>query len=167
MEENDILKRIEKLEQNSHPPVSWQKKIEGIIKRIDLLTNLYGEIINNLTKQKKQNLQKQLINYYKENNMEFLSNNWEYVLIGILCVDKIVALSPTAWDDLIWTSVKKALYKMVGKQMLKRLIAKYVAKHGLIPILKKVGDIAVGVTKSKKDDEAWAKIKRVIDDLDG
>ena len=53
MEENDILKRIEKLEQNSHPPVSWRKKIENIIKRIDLLTNLYGEIINNLTKQKK------------------------------------------------------------------------------------------------------------------
>ena len=47
------------------------------------------------------------------------------------------------------------------------MIAKYVAKHGLIPILMKVGDIAVGVTKSKKDDEAWAKIKRVIDDLDG
>ena len=47
--------------------------------------------------------------------MEFLSNNWEYVLIGILCVDKIVALSPSDWDDLIWTSVKKALYKMVGK----------------------------------------------------
>ena len=99
--------------------------------------------------------------------MEFLSNNWEYVLIGILCVDKIVALSPSEWDDLIWTSVKKALYKMVGKQMLKRMVAKYVAKHGLIPILKKVGDIAVKVTKSKKDDEAWAKIKRVIDDLDG
>jgi len=53
MEENDILKRIEKLEQNSHPPVSWREKIENIIKRIDLLTNLYGEIINNLTKQKK------------------------------------------------------------------------------------------------------------------
>ena len=47
------------------------------------------------------------------------------------------------------------------------MIAKYVAKHGLIPILLKVGDIAVKVTKSKKDDEAWAKIKRVIDDLDG
>ena len=53
MEENDILKRIEKLEQDSHPTISWQKQIEGIIKRIDLLTNLYGEIINNLTKQKK------------------------------------------------------------------------------------------------------------------
>ena len=47
------------------------------------------------------------------------------------------------------------------------MIAKYVAKHGLIPILLKVGDIAVKVTKSKKDDEAWAKIKRVIDDLNG
>ena len=46
------------------------------------------------------------------------------------------------------------------------MIAKYVAKHGLIPILLKVGDIAVRVTKSKKDDEAWAKIKRVISDLD-
>ena len=53
MEENDILKRIERLEQNSHPAVSWQKKIENIIKRIDLLTNLYGEIVNNITKQKK------------------------------------------------------------------------------------------------------------------
>ena len=53
MEENDILKRIEKLEQDSHPPVSWREKIENIIKRIDLLTNLYGEIVNNITKQKK------------------------------------------------------------------------------------------------------------------
>ena len=53
MEENDILKRIEKLEQDSHPPVSWKKKLEGIIKRVDLLTSLYGEIITNLTKQRK------------------------------------------------------------------------------------------------------------------
>ena len=53
MEENDILKRIEKLEQVSHPPVSWREKIENIIKRIDLLTNLYGDIVNNITNQKK------------------------------------------------------------------------------------------------------------------
>ena len=50
--------------------------------------------------------------------------------------------------------------------MLKLAIRKFVNKHGLIPILLKVGDIAVKVTKSKKDDEVWAKIKRVIDDLD-
>ena len=51
--------------------------------------------------------------------------------------------------------------------MLKIAIRKFVKKHGLIPILLKVGDIAVGVTKTKKDDEVWAKIKKVIDQLDG
>ena len=47
--------------------------------------------------------------------LEVLSSNWEYCVIGILCIDKIVALSPTEWDDLIWTSIKKAIYKAVGK----------------------------------------------------
>ena len=47
--------------------------------------------------------------------MEFLSSNWEYILIALLAVDKMVALSPSKWDDLIWTSVKKALYKVIGK----------------------------------------------------
>ena len=47
--------------------------------------------------------------------VEILSNNWVYVLIAILCVDKVVALSPTEWDDLIWTSIKKSIFKIVGK----------------------------------------------------
>ena len=47
--------------------------------------------------------------------MDWIAANWEYMLIGILCIDKIVALSPTEWDDLIWTSIKKAIYKAVGK----------------------------------------------------
>ena len=49
--------------------------------------------------------------------------------------------------------------------MLKIIIAKAVAKHGLIPLLIKVGDIAVKVTKTKKDDKAWAKIKEVLESL--
>ena len=49
--------------------------------------------------------------------------------------------------------------------MFKIFIAKAVAKHGLIPLLLKVGDIAVKVTKTKKDDKAWAKIKKVIGNL--
>jgi len=53
MEKNDLLKRVEKLEQDSHPPVSWREKIENIIKRVDELTRLYGEIITNLMKQRK------------------------------------------------------------------------------------------------------------------
>jgi hypothetical protein len=47
--------------------------------------------------------------------LEVLSANWEYVVIGILAIDKAVALSPSEWDDLIWTSIKKSIYKIVGK----------------------------------------------------
>ena len=47
--------------------------------------------------------------------MDWIASNWEYVLIGILSIDKVVALSPSEWDDLIWTSIKKAIYKAVGK----------------------------------------------------
>ena len=53
MKKDDILKRIEKLEEDSHPPVSWKSKMENIIKRVDELTKLYGEIITNLMKQRK------------------------------------------------------------------------------------------------------------------
>ena len=49
--------------------------------------------------------------------------------------------------------------------MLKVLLAKAVKKHGLKAILIKAGDIAVKVTKTKKDDEAWAKFKKVIESL--
>ena len=47
--------------------------------------------------------------------MEFLSNNWEYMVIAIMAIDKAVALSPSEWDDLIWTSIKKAIYKGLGR----------------------------------------------------
>ena len=50
--------------------------------------------------------------------------------------------------------------------MLKLAIRKFVKKHGFIQILLKVGDIAVKVTKSKEDDKVWAKVKKVIIDLD-
>ena len=47
--------------------------------------------------------------------MEFLTSNWEYVLIALFCVDKVVAISPSKWDDLIWTSIKKLIYKAARK----------------------------------------------------
>ena len=49
--------------------------------------------------------------------------------------------------------------------MLNLLIGKFVAKHGFIPLLLKVGDIAVKITKSKKDDKAWTKIRKLIESL--
>ena len=48
--------------------------------------------------------------------MELLTEHWEYVVIVILGIDKAVALSPSTWYDLLWTSVKKALYKAAGKE---------------------------------------------------
>ena len=47
--------------------------------------------------------------------MDFIFSNWEYILIGILAIDKAVALSPSEWDDLIWTAAKKAIFKIIGK----------------------------------------------------
>jgi hypothetical protein len=41
--------------------------------------------------------------------MDVLIDNWQMVTIGILMIDKVVALSPSKMDDLIWTSVKKVL----------------------------------------------------------
>ena len=49
--------------------------------------------------------------------------------------------------------------------MFKMLLAKAVKKHGLKGILIKVGDIAVKITKSKKDDKVWAEVKKVLDKL--
>ena len=49
--------------------------------------------------------------------------------------------------------------------MLKVLLSKAIKKHGLKGILIKVGDIAVKITKSKEDDKAWAKVKKVVESL--
>ena len=45
--------------------------------------------------------------------------------------------------------------------VIKKLLKKYELKNLLI----KIGDIAVGITKSKKDDEAWAKAKKFLEKL--
>ena len=47
--------------------------------------------------------------------MDFLGTYWEYVVIGFLVIDKIVAMSPSKMDDLIWFSIKKMLKKASGK----------------------------------------------------
>ena len=33
--------------------------------------------------------------------VEIVVQNWEYVVIGILAIDKAVALSPSTWEDLL------------------------------------------------------------------
>ena len=46
--------------------------------------------------------------------------------------------------------------------MLKLLIGKLVKKHGLKKLLLLVGDFAVKTTKTKKDDEIWNKVKKLL-----
>jgi hypothetical protein len=48
--------------------------------------------------------------------MDFMMENWEYALIAIMAIDKVVALSPSKMDDLVWTSIKKVL---VGVKIMK------------------------------------------------
>ena len=49
--------------------------------------------------------------------------------------------------------------------MLKMVIGKLVKKHGLKNLLIKIGDLAVKITKSKKDDVVWAKVKKLLEEL--
>jgi hypothetical protein len=49
--------------------------------------------------------------------MDMLMSNWEYVAIFMLVVDKIVAMSPSKMDDLLWASVKKVL---MGVKVMKK-----------------------------------------------
>ena len=49
--------------------------------------------------------------------------------------------------------------------MLKLLVGKFVAKHGIIALLLKVGGWAVKATKTKKDDKVWEEIKKVLKGL--
>lgn len=41
-----------------------------------------------------------------------LTAYWELYAIAVLLIDKAVALSPTKYDDLLWTSVKSVIMKL-------------------------------------------------------
>ena len=45
-----------------------------------------------------------------------MMENWQIVTIGVMVVDKIVAMSPSKMDDLVWTSVKKVLMMEVPSE---------------------------------------------------
>ena len=47
--------------------------------------------------------------------MEWLANNWEWVLIGFMIAEKAVKLSPTKYDDIVLDIVWKNLRKIVKK----------------------------------------------------
>jgi len=49
--------------------------------------------------------------------------------------------------------------------MIKLILGRLIKKHGLLGVLVVVGDLAVKLTKTKKDDKAWAKVRKIIKSL--
>lgn len=47
--------------------------------------------------------------------IQWIRENWPLVVLAVLILDKIVAVTPCKWDDLILTAIKGALTKAVGK----------------------------------------------------
>jgi|TARA_Y100001951_G_C11284567_1_gene267733 hypothetical protein len=47
--------------------------------------------------------------------------------------------------------------------MLKKIIGRLLRKHGMVGLLILIGDVAVKQTKSKTDDEIWAKVKELLE----
>ena len=43
---------------------------------------------------------------------EWLANNWEWVLVGFYTIEKIVKLSPSKKDDIIFDAIIKPMFNM-------------------------------------------------------
>ena len=41
--------------------------------------------------------------------MSFITANWEYVLLALYVVEKVIKLSPSKKDDLVWDMVLKPI----------------------------------------------------------
>ena len=44
--------------------------------------------------------------------VEIVQENWKMIALATLVIDKVVAMSPSKMDDLLWSSVKKVLMGM-------------------------------------------------------
>ena len=41
--------------------------------------------------------------------MSFITTNWEYLLLALYVVEKVIKLSPSKKDDLVWDMVLKPI----------------------------------------------------------
>ena len=44
---------------------------------------------------------------------EWLTGNWEWVLVGFMVLEKIVKLSPSKKDDIIFDAIVKPIFNMM------------------------------------------------------
>ncbi len=77
--------------------------------------------------------------------MSWLMENWEYVLIVFYALEKIVKLTPTKYDDIIFDAVLKPVWEKLPfgkKQILKkyRLYLLYMVLFNYIKIMENCYD---------------------------
>ncbi len=41
--------------------------------------------------------------------MEWILSHWSYIVVILLAADKVVAATPTPWDDIILSAIKSVL----------------------------------------------------------
>lgn len=50
--------------------------------------------------------------------MDWLSNNWQWILVGFYVIEKIVKVTPAVWDDILVDGIRSictALYNAFRK----------------------------------------------------
>lgn len=48
--------------------------------------------------------------------MEFLSNNWQFLLLVFYVAEKVVKLTPWKWDDILIDAICKPLTELINKK---------------------------------------------------
>ena len=73
--------------------------------------------------------------------MEFLTVYWQWIVLGLLVLDKIVAVTPCKWDDLILTGIKGALRSMTGRKLAMVMLVAALAASASACAVKAVSDL--------------------------
>ena len=47
--------------------------------------------------------------------MEWISENWQWVLVAFYVLEKIVKITPVVWDDILVDGIKSILIKLFKK----------------------------------------------------
>lgn len=95
--------------------------------------------------------------------LEQLLANWELVVLVVLVLDKIVAMTPCKWDDLILTAIKGALGKVAGKSLTWLLLVGCLAAFSAAT----TGCALNNISDAPPHDQARAYVDLLIDTHDG
>ena len=56
------------------------------------------------------------VNQRRNNMLELLTSNWEYVLLALYVLEKGIKLSPSKKDDLVWDMILKPIVDKIKRK---------------------------------------------------